>query len=201
MVPRHDTALLICGALAKEVIALRERHGWAVDIWAIPAKLHMTPSRIAPAVRSRFEELRAEYERVLIVYGDCGTAGALDSLLEELGIERISGPHCYEMYAEEQGWDNLMTEEPGTFFLTDYLTRQFDALVMKGLGLDRYPFLRDDYFRNYKRVVYLAQAPTDDLRERAQAAAKALDLPLEVRETGYGDLETRIGDWLQKATP
>jgi hypothetical protein len=202
LAPRHSTALLICGALAKEVIALRERHDWAVDIWAIPAKLHMTPARIAPAVHARFEELRADYEHILIVYGDCGTAGALDALLDELAIERIAGPHCYEMYASDQNWEELMAEESGTFFLTDYLVRQFDALVMKGLGLDRYPFLRDDYFRNYKRMVYLAQSPTDDLREQAKAASKALDLPLEVRETGYGDLETRIADWLEvQSTP
>jgi len=189
----HDTALLICGALAREVIALRDLHGWQADIWAIPAKLHMTPGKIAPAVRARFEALRQQYERIVVVYGDCGTGGALDTLLDELGIQRIAGPHCYEMYAGAEKWEELTNEEPGTFYLTDFLLRQFDALVIKELGLDRYPFLRDDYFHNYKRLVYLAQTePTEEMILRAHDASEKLDLPLEVRITGMGDLETRL---------
>jgi hypothetical protein len=193
MVQEHrSTALLICGALAKEVIALRDSHGWDADVWAVPAKLHMTPSKIAPAVKSRLEELRQQYEKLIVVYGDCGTSGALDKLLDDMQIPRVEGPHCYEMYAGTEGFDAMMDEEVGTFYLTDFLVRQFDALVMKELGLDRYPFLRDEYFGNYRRVVYLAQQPTDELLERAQAAADKLGLALEVRETGMGDLEQRL---------
>ncbi len=190
--PERRTALLICGALAREVIALRDRRGWDADVWAIPAKLHMAPAQIAPAVRARFEALRRQYARVIVVYGDCGTAGALDALLDELGIERVPGPHCYEMYAGAEGFDALMAEAPGTFFLTDFLARQFDALVIKGLGLDRYPSLRDEYFRNYTRVVYLQQFDSPDTLARARAAAEKLGLPLEVRRTGLGELETRL---------
>jgi hypothetical protein len=189
----HPTALLICGALAREVIALRDSHRWPADVWAIPAKLHNTPGQIAPAVRARFESLRSEYERVIVVYGDCGTGGMLDVMLNEIGLERISGPHCYEMYAGAAGFDALMSAEPGTFFLTDYLLRQFDALVIKTLGLDRYPELRDDYFGNYRRMVYLAQMTPDvDMIARAQRAADQLGLALEVRHTGMGELETRL---------
>jgi hypothetical protein len=191
--PKNPTALLICGALAREVIALRDSHEWAADVWAIPAKLHNTPDQIAPAIRARFESLREQYARVIIVYGDCGTGGLLDKLLTQLGIERVSGPHCYEMYAGAEGFDALMSDEPGTFFLTDALLRQFDALVIKTLGLDRYPMLRDDYFGNYRRVVYLAQTqPDTDMIARAQDAASKLGLPLEVQHTGMGALETRL---------
>lgn len=191
--PKNPTALLICGALAREVIALRDSHGWAADVWAIPAKLHNTPDQIAPAVRARFESLRGQYKRVIIVYGDCGTGGMLDVLLDELGIERVSGPHCYEMYAGAANFDALMNEEMGTFFLTDALLRQFDVLVIKTLGLDRYPMLRDDYFGNYRRVVYLAQMqPDSETMARAHEAAAKLGLPLEVRHTGMGELETRL---------
>jgi hypothetical protein len=193
MVKEHrSTALLICGALAKEVISLRDSHEWDADVWAIPAKLHMTPGKIAPAVRTRLEELRQQYDKLIVVYGDCGTSGALDKLLDEMNVPRVAGPHCYEMYAGAEAFEAMLDEEAGTFFLTDFLVRQFDALVMKELGLDRYPFLRDEYFGNYKRVVYLAQQPTDDLLQRAQAAADKLGLALEVRETGMGDLEQRL---------
>jgi hypothetical protein len=188
----RSTALLICGALAKEVIALRNAHRWDADVWAVPAKLHMTPGKIAPAVRTRLEELRQQYQKLIVVYGDCGTSGALDKLLDEMEVPRVAGPHCYEMYAGAEDFEAMMDEEAGTFFLTDFLVRQFDALVMKELGLDRYPFLRDEYFGNYKRVVYLAQQPTADLLEHAQVAADKLGLALEVRETGMGDLEQRL---------
>jgi hypothetical protein len=189
----RSMALLICGALAKEVITLRDAHGWDADVWAVPAKLHMTPNKIAPAVRTRLEELRQQYARLIVVYGDCGTSGALDKLLDEMQVPRVAGPHCYEMYAGAEGFDVMIQEEVGTFFLTDFLLRQFDALVVKELGLDRYPFLRDDYFGNYRRVVYLAQQePTPAMLERAQAAADKLGLALEVRQTGMGDLEQRL---------
>jgi len=187
-----STLLIACGALAREVIALRDQHGWDAKILAIPALLHNTPDRIPPAVEKRFREAAADYERTFILYGDCGTGGHLDVMLEKLGIERISGPHCYEQYAGAEGFDALMDEEPGTFFLTDYLTQSFDHLVIEGLGLDVNPGLRNTYFGNYRRMVYLQQRPDPDLLEKAQWAADALDLPLEVRPTGYGALEERL---------
>jgi hypothetical protein len=125
------------------------------------------------------------------VYGDCGTGGQLDRLLAAEGVERVAGPHCYEMYAHGR-FDALMAEEPGTYFLTDYLVQSFDHLVIEGMGLDRFPALRDEYFRNYRRVIYLAQRDDPALRERARWAAGYLGLPLEIHLAGCGALETRL---------
>ena len=186
------TLLVACGALAREVIALRDRHNWDAKVLAVPALLHNRPERIPGAVTARIEEMGEVYERVVVVYGDCGTGGALNAALRLLSVERVSGPHCYEQYAGSQEFAALMDEEPGTFFLTDYLARSFDHLVIEGLGLDRLPELRDDYFKNYRRVVYLQQRDDSGLLAKAQAAARALNLPLEVRHTGYGALERRL---------
>ena len=186
-----DTALIVCGALAREVLALQEKHGWDVDVLGVPSLLHNEPERIPGAILQRIQEAQQSYERVFVVYGDCGTGGLLDRLLEKEDVPRIAGPHCYEMYANGT-YESLMAEEPGTFFLTDYLVRSFDHLVLEGLGLDRNPGLRDDYFGNYTRVVYLAQQDDPALQERAQWAANSLGLPLTVKNTGYGKLETRL---------
>ncbi|MDW8327593.1 MAG: DUF1638 domain-containing protein [Anaerolineales bacterium] len=185
------TALIVCGALAREVLALKEKHGWDAEVLGVPALLHNEPQKIPPAVRERIREARQKYARVVVVYGDCGTGGLLDRMLAEEGVERVRGPHCYEMYADGV-FEQLMTEAPGTFFLTDYMVQSFDHLVIEGLGLDRYPELRDEYFRNYTRVVYLAQQEDEGLRARAQWAAEQLGLPLEIRQVGYGALEKRL---------
>jgi len=185
------TALIACGALAREVLALKEKHGWDADVLGVPSLLHNTPDRIPEAVRERIHEARAHYDRVIVAYGDCGTGGLLDQMLAAEGVERVAGPHCYEMYANGQ-FEQLMAEQPGTYFLTDYLVQSFDHLVVEGMGLDRFPELRDEYFRNYTRVVYLAQRDDPALRARAQWAASVLGLPLEVRVAGYGALETRL---------
>jgi hypothetical protein len=186
----------VCGALAREVLALRDRHGWEADVLGVPALLHNRPDRIPAAVLARIREARSMYARVLVVYGDCGTGGLLDRVLEREGVERVAGPHCYEMYANRE-FDELMAEAPGTFFLTDYLVRSFDHLVIEGLGLDRHPELRDDYFHNYTRVLYLAQQDDPALVSRAQQAAARLGLPLTTRKVGYGALERRLLDWFQ----
>lgn len=187
------TVLLVaCGALSRELIALRDRHGWDAKILALPALLHNTPQRIPDAVARRIEQHAAGYERTIVVYGDCGSGGLLDRRLDALGVERIAGPHCYEQYAGAGDFAALMADEPGTFFLTDYLAQSFDHLVIEGLGLDRHPELREVYFANYRRVVYLQQRPDAALLAKAEAAARALALPLEVRFTGYGELETRL---------
>ncbi len=185
------TALVACGALAREVLALKSRHDWQVDVLGVPSLLHNEPDRIPDAVLSRIRQARENYERVIVVYGDCGTGGHLDRMLEREGVQRVSGPHCYEMYADGT-FESLMAEEPGTFFLTDYLVQSFDHLVLEGLGLDRHPELRGEYFKNYTRVVYLAQRDDPALVERAHWAAACLELPIEVRKTGYGKLETRL---------
>ena len=185
------TALIACGALAREVLALKEKHGWDADVLGVPSLLHNTPDRIPEAVRERIHEARAHYDRVIVAYGDCGTGGLLDQMLAAEGVERVAGPHCYEMYANGQ-FEQLMAEQPGTYFLTDYLVQSFDHLVIEGMGLDRFPALRDEYFRNYTRVVYLAQRDDPALRARAQWAAGVLGLPLEIHVVGYGALETRL---------
>ena len=183
---------IICGALAREVLDIVAKHGWEAEVLGVPALDHNHPERIAPDVRARIEEARDKYERLMVVFGDCGSRGALDALLAEYpDIHRIAGPHCYEMYGGK-GFEDLMEEEPGTFFLTDFLLKGFEGLFIREMGLDRYPELREEYFRNYKRVVYLVQNPALGLYEQAQKAAERLGLPLEVRETGYGQLEARL---------
>jgi hypothetical protein len=182
---------VLCGALAREVIAIAARHGWEVGLHGVAAKEHMLPIRIAPAVEARLRELIPRYERVIVVYGDCGTGGRLDEVLARYNVPRIAGPHCYEMYAGA-AFAPLMEEQPGSFFLTDFLVRCFEGTVLKGLGLDRYPELRESYFGNYTRVVYLVQEQQPELLEKAARIAAGLGLPLEVRLGGYGQLELRL---------
>ncbi len=191
------TALIACGALAREVLALNEKHGWDADVLGVPSLLHNTPADIPAAVRQRIREARAGYDRVVVVYGDCGTSGALDVVLAAEGVERLAGPHCFEMYAGAANFERLMAEAPGTYFLTDYLVQSFDHLVIEGMGLDRFPELRRDYFGNYTRAVYLPQRDDPGLRARAQWAADTLGLPLEVRPAGYGALESRLMELMQ----
>lgn len=185
------TALIACGALAREVLAIKEKRNWDADVLAVPSLLHNRPERIAPAVAERIREARAQYDHVVVVYGDCGTRGDLDRLLEAEGVQRLAGPHCYEMYAQWR-FEEIMADEPGTFFLTDYMVRSFDHLVLEGLGLDKHPELRDDYFGNYERVVYLAQEDDPELQKQAAWAAEQLALPLEIKHVGYGALESRL---------
>ena len=185
------TAFIICGALAREVIDIVNKHGWQAEVFGIPALDHMFPERIAPDVEKRFLEIKAQFDRVIVVFGDCGSRGALDEILQKHDLERVDGPHCYEMYGG-QTFHHLMAEEPGTFFLTDFLVRGFRGTIVKGLGLDRFPALKADYFRNYKRLVYLVQNEDSALAAKAEEIAAYLELPLEIRTTGYGLLEERL---------
>lgn len=185
------TALIACGALAREVLYLKKKHDWDVEVLGVPALLHNTPEKLPTAILKRIQEARETFERVIVVYGDCGTGGMLDRMLAKEGVERVAGPHCYEMYANGT-YNRIMEEDPGTYFLTDYLVQSFDHLVLEGLGIDRHPELRDEYFANYHRVVYLAQRDDPALDERARWAADSLGLPLEIHRTGYGLLEARL---------
>jgi hypothetical protein len=191
-----DIALIVCGALAREVLALNEKHNWHADIFGLPVLLHNEPDRIPPAVQARIEQIRKDYKRIIVVYGDCGTSGSLDRLLAQEGVQRVAGPHCYEMYANGS-FAGLMEQQPGTFFLTDYLVGSFDHLVLEGLGIDRNPQLRDDYFKNYTRVVYLSQREDPSLQKRAAWAADRLGLPLEIKQVGYGLLEKRLAGLIE----
>lgn len=190
-VPR--TVLIACGALAREIEAIKRLNGWSfLELACLPADLHNRPDRIPEAVRGRIQDLRPHYERILVLYGDCGTGGALDVVLAEEGVTRIAGPHCYAMFAGEAVIDGLQDAEPGTFYLTDFLARQFDSIVIRSLGLDRHPELTTLYFGNYSRLVYLAQTDDPSLDTAARAAAERLGLRYERRLTGYGTLAAFI---------
>jgi hypothetical protein len=183
------TLLIACGALARETLAAIEANGLRhVEVTCISALLHNRPERIPEAVRAKIREHRAEYERIMVLYADCGTGGELDRVLAEEGVERIGGPHCYAFYAGQTVFEALADAEPGTFYLTDFLTRQFDTLVIEGLGLDRHPELLSLYFGNYRRLIYLAQTDDPELQAAARAAAERLGLAYEYRFTGLGEL-------------
>jgi len=191
-------ALLICGALGKEVKAIVDGHGWEVDVYGVPAMHHFYPKRIVEAVDRRLAELAPRYGQVVVVYGDCGTAGALEPVLARYGSVQLRGPHCYEMFAGAD-FDRIVDERPATFFLTDWLVRNFERAVVRGLGIDRYPELKAEYFRNYTDLLYLAQFPDERLVGKAREIAEYLGLPLEVRPTGLGALETRLAELVEAA--
>ena len=183
--------VIACGALAVHVRAIARRRGWQVDLHPVPALLHNRPGEIAPAVRSRVLELRERYDVLACAYADCGTYGALDAALAGTGVERLGGEHCYDLFGHDEVREAL-EDEPGTYFLTDFLARTFEHTVLRELGLDRWPELRDDYFRSYTRVLWLAQADTPANRRAAARAAAAIGLPLEVRVVGDGVLERQL---------
>jgi hypothetical protein len=181
--------VLACGAIAREVLAVIGLNGWShVTVRCLPAKLHSTPDRIPAAVDAALTRLRPGYERIFVAYADCGTAGALDPVLERHGVERLPGAHCYGFLAGNDTWEAIHEEDPATFYLTDFLARHFEALVIRGLKLDVHPELEPLMFGNYRRLVYLAQTDDPDLLARARAAADRLGLAFEHRRTGYGEL-------------
>lgn len=187
MQPRR--LVIACGALAREIADLRKANGWSsLDVVCLPPELHNRPEKIAGAVRDKIRQHRADYEAIFVAYGDCGTGGALDKVLAEEGAERIPGVHCYEFFAGTAAFTELAEDEPGTFYLTDFLLRHFDRLVIQALGIDRHPELQPVYFGNYRRLVYLAQAPKPDAEAAARRVADRLGLELVVRQTGYGGL-------------
>ena len=188
------TALIACGAIAQPAAAVVERRGWPVDVHPLPPLLHNHPQRIAGEVRVLAQQLAATYTRVVVGYADCGTYGALDEVCRELGLARLPGLHCYDVYAGESRLERFFDEQPGTYLLTDFLARSFARTVLQELGLDRYPELRDTYFGEYTRMVWLAQEPDDELRVLAERAAASIGLPLTVVETGDHGLERALAD-------
>jgi hypothetical protein len=188
--PDPSRVLVIgCGALARELVAVIDQAGLAnVDLTCLPATLHNRPGGIPAAVRARIRAARPRYDRIFIAYADCGTGGLLDLVLADEGVERLPGAHCYEFYAGSSAFAAISDEDPATFYLTDFLARNFDRLVVQGLGLDRHPELLPTYFGNYHRLIYLAQTDDPGLVAGARRAAQRLGLAFELRRTGYGDL-------------
>ncbi len=187
-------ALIACGAIAQPSAEISERHAWPVDVHPLPPLLHNQPQKIAGEVRALAERLRDSYGRVVVGYADCGTYGALDEVCADLGLERLPGLHCYDVFAGPSRIETFFEQQPGTYLLTDFLVRSFARTVEKELGLDRWPMLRDDYFGSYTRVVWLAQQPDDELNALAQDAADRLGLPLTTVETGTSGLERALED-------
>ena len=188
-----STLVIACGALAHEIVALRRANNWPhLDVQCLPADLHNRPQLIPDAVRAKIRQFRERYASIFVAYADCGTGGLLDAVLQQEGVERIPGAHCYEFFAGSSAFEALAEAEIGSFYLTDFLLDHFDRLIIRGLGLDRHPELLPVYFGNYRRLVYLAQIEKPGQVQAAQAAADRLGLGFEYRVTGYGELERSL---------
>lgn len=192
--PKPDIAdrLLVigCGMIAREVLAIKEQLGLDhLELTCLPAEFHFYPDRIAPAMEKAIDEARAEgYRNIFVGYADCGTGGLLDTVCEKHDVQRMAGPHCFAFYQGMEAYRKVADDDMMSFYMTDFLCRQFDAFFMKPLGLDRHPELIADYFGNYEKLIYLAQTDDPELDKVAQSAAKLLGLTYERRATGYGDL-------------
>jgi hypothetical protein len=187
---REKVHVIACGAIAREILAVCRQQGLAhLDLNCLPAIWHAYPQKIVPGLeKAVVEARRAGFEKIFFAYADCGTGGDIDRLCEREGIARIEGPHCYSFFAGNDAFAEKSDEDLFSFFLTDFLARQFEAFVIEPLGLDRHPELKEIYFANYRKLVYLSQEEDKDLQERARAAAGFLGLDYEYRLTGYGDL-------------
>jgi hypothetical protein len=192
--PQGRALIVACGALAREILALKALNGWAqFDLQCLPAILHNRPSRIPDAVEAAVAAARDRYERVFVAYADCGTGGLLAARCAALGVEMIEGPHCYSFFDGNATFAARGEAEMRAFYLTDFLVRQFDAFVWRPMGLDRHPELRAQIFAGYEALVYLAQTEDPALDAEAARCAERLGLAFERRFTGYGDLEAAIG--------
>ena len=185
--------LIACGALAREILDLKAANNWThLDLTCLPANLHLYPEKITDAVRAAVTKYRSQYDDIFVVYADCGTGGLLQAACDDMGVQMVAGPHCYSFFEGNDRFAKTAETEITTFYLTDFLVRQFDAFIMKPMGLDRHPELRDMYFGNYEKLVYQAQTDDPALTAKAEICAKTLGLAFERRFTGYGDLESTL---------
>jgi len=192
--------VITCAAIAREVNEIKKLGQWSqMDLQAITADLHARPEKIAPAVASRIDAARDKYEHIFVAYGDCGTSGELDRVLEERGVKRLPGAHCYDFLAGRDRYQKMQEDEPGTFYLTDFLTQHFQRLVIEILGIDRHPELLEMYFGNYTRLVYLAQTDSAELTELAKDAADQLGVRFERVFTGMGEMVPELDAAMQEA--
>jgi hypothetical protein len=183
-------ALIACGAVARDTAALVERHDWAADVHGISSDLHMTPVEIGPAVEEKIQKLLPNYDRVIVVYGDCGTGGRLDAVLERYPAVRPAGVHCFQWYAGDLF--ARFDEDYGIYFLTDWLVTNWDRAVIKGLGLDRFPWLKETYFGNLTRVLFVRQHPDADREAKAREIAAYMEKPLEIHDLGIEPLDALL---------
>ena len=193
---KSDKILVIaCGALAKEITALIRMNNWShLQLRYLPAKLHNEPHKITQKIRKNLINAQNKFSQIFIGYADCGTGGQLDTLLNEFGIQRLPGAHCYEFFSSTQNFSKLIEDEPGSFFLTDFLVKSFEKLIWQGLKINSHPELLKIYFGNYKRLVYLAQTESKDLQTQAKEIANKLRLNYFYRFTGYGALTPALSD-------
>ncbi|MFT5506664.1 MAG: hypothetical protein ACI8XC_004392 [Gammaproteobacteria bacterium] len=192
--------VITCAAVAREVNELKKLGQWSqMDLQAITVDLHARPEKIPAAVAEKIDKARDQYDHIFVAYGDCGTSGELDRVLEERGVSRLPGAHCYDFLAGRETYERLQEEEPGSFYLTDFLAQHFDRLVIQTLGLDRYPELMSTYFGNYTRLVYLAQTNSDELNRQAESAAEQLGLRYERIFTGMGEMVPELDAAMKKA--
>jgi len=193
---KSDKILVIaCGALAKEITALIQMNNWThLQLRYLPAKFHNEPKNIPQNIRKYLVNAQNKFSRIFIGYADCGTGGKLDNLLEEFGVQRLPGAHCYEFFSSTQTFSKMLEEEPGSFFLTDFLVKSFENLIWEGLKINRHPELLNIYFRHYKRLVYLAQTESQALQTQAKEIAQRLELNYFYRFTGYGALSPSLSD-------
>lgn len=189
----NKTLIIACGALARElseVVSINNlKH---IEVECLPASYHNSPDKIPAALEERILKHSADYEQIFVGYADCGTGGKVDKVCEKFGLKRLSGSHCYEFFAGRENFANIQENNIGSFYLTDFLVRHFERLVIKALWIDTHPELLNEYFGNYTQVVYLAQTDDPKLEELAREAAKKLGLKLVIKKTGYGDLEPEI---------
>ena len=200
MAQQSGKLIIACGALAREIQQLIDINGWTdVDVQCLPADLHNRPDQIPNRVLDKIQSNRDRYAHIFVAYADCGTGGLLDDVLEQFGVERLDGAHCYQFYTGSDVFEQLHDTEPGTFYLTDFLARHFDRLIMDELGLNRHPELKPTYFKNYTRLLYLSQTETPELVTKARSAADRLGLEFEHRSTGFGELETGLDRFMVSA--